>query len=145
MIVGVPRTFSNTAPGTPRTNSVELEPGIFTSPPYAMTVVAGSGGGKICAVVCATLTVYSLRMTFPCESLTTVGAYTRGTASWFTNWGIVVGSSGTWFTEGEPTAWVLWLTASSALLKQPPSGSHARAIPARDSLVRMEAELVNNI
>src|SRR3954468_9940263 len=99
MIVGVPRTFSNFAPGTPRKNWVAVEFGIVTLPPYAMTVVAGKPGGMICAVVCATVTVYSLRMRLPRESLTGVGAHVCGIASWFANWGIVVGSSGTWFTE----------------------------------------------
>src|ERR1041384_3994802 len=61
-IVGMPRTFSNTGPGTVRANSVAVDPGILTWPPYAMTVVAGKPGGSICAVLCRTFTVYSLRM-----------------------------------------------------------------------------------
>src|SRR3954468_23579746 len=112
MIVVMPRVLSNTEPGTDRTNSVEFEPGIFTWPPYAMTVVAGNPGGKICAVDCATVTVYSLRMTFPLASRITVGAYTRGIGSWFTNWGTVVGSRGTWSADGVPTACVVSPTPS---------------------------------
>src|SRR3954464_6609225 len=142
MIVVMPRVLSNTEPGTDRTNSVAVEPGIFTWPPYAMTVVAGNPGGKICAVDCATVTVYSLRMTAPPVPVITVGAYVRGTTSWFTNWGTVVASSSTWFTDGVPTAWLVSLTSSDE--KQPTSGNHVMAIPARRILVRVTSEF-NNI
>src|SRR4051794_17964180 len=142
MIVGMWRGLSKTEPRTERTNSVAVEPGIFTFPPYAMTVGAGDPRGKICAVDCATVTVYSLRMTAPVELVTTVGAYVRGIASWFTNWGTVVASSSTWFTDGVPTAWAVSLTSSDE--KQPTSGNHVMAIPARRILVRVTSEF-NNI
>src|SRR3954469_1969423 len=143
MIVGMWRVLSNIEPGTERTNSVAVEPGIFTLPPYAMTVVAGNPDGKICAVDCATVTVYSLRMICPLLLRTTVGAYVRGTVSWFANCGIVVGSRGTWLTEGVPTACVSWLT-SSASSAQPTGGSATIAIPAR-VLGRSMAKLDNII
>src|ERR1044071_712696 len=144
MIVGIPRMFSNFGPGVMRTNSVAVDPGINACPPYARTVLAGNPGGKICAVVCAVVIVYSARMMAPAELRITVGAPVLGITSWFANLGIVVGSSGTWSTEGVPTACSLWLT-SSALSEQPTSGSHAMAIPARVVLDRNTADLVNII
>src|SRR3954471_8679880 len=143
MIVVMPRVLSNIEPGTERTNSVAVEPGIFTLPPYAMTVVAGNPDGKICAVDCATVTVYSLRMICPLLLRTTVGAYVRGTVNWLANCGTVVESSRTWFTEGVPTA--CWSSLrSSALSAQPTSGIAASASPAR-VLGRIMADLENII
>jgi hypothetical protein len=101
-------------------------------------LVLGNPAGSICTDVSESVIVYSLRMTWPDELVMTVGAKTCGIGNWVTNFGIVVGLSGTGLGAVAVTAEV-FVTSSEVDLSLPqpfdvtPSDVTARTKTAPDA------------
>src|SRR5665213_594046 len=106
-IVGMPRVFSNVAPGEPANCAPPT-----TVPFWTNTVVPGYPAGSICTVASESEIVYSLRMTCPEAFLIAVGAHTGKIGSCVLNIGIVVGSMGVSLGGGRPIAEVIFVVGS---------------------------------